>query len=64
VHAVGFIGIGIGVGAAAAVTGVVLLLTGESSHRFDPPTETARNSRRLRLTPGPGQFGLGLSGTF
>ena len=57
--------VGIGVGSAALVTGVVLLLTGESSHRYDPPkSEDASKGRRFALTPGPGQFGLGLAAAF
>ena len=58
---IGFVGIGAGV--AVLATGVVILLTGESSHRFDPP-QSAPRPRRLAVTPGPGQFGLGLLGTF
>ena len=57
--------VGIGVGGAVAITGVVLLLTGESSSRFDAPkSEDASKRRRLALTPGPGQFGLGLLTSF
>jgi tetratricopeptide (TPR) repeat protein len=59
---VGFIGLA--VGGAAIVTGVVLLVTGESSHRFDPPKSARSGVRRLALTPGPGQLGLGLSAAF
>ncbi len=58
--------VGIGVGAAVAVTGVVILLTGESSHRFDPPESAAGSTRRtgLLVLPGPGQFGLALGAAF
>ena len=58
--------VGIGVGAALAATGVVLLITGESSHRFDPPKSKDASARGsgLALVPGPGQFGLGLLGAF
>ncbi|HYP78231.1 MAG TPA: PEGA domain-containing protein [Polyangiaceae bacterium] len=57
--------IALGVGAAALGTGVVLLLTGESAHRFDPPEKQAEvRAPRWALTPGPGRFGLGLSATF
>ena len=60
---IGFVGIG--VGAAVLATGIVVLLTGESSHRFDSPQGArARQPRRFAVTPGPGQFGLGLLGTF
>jgi hypothetical protein len=57
---------GIGVGAAVLGTGIVLLFTGESPQRFDPPkSQGARGSGpSLALAPGPGQFGLGLSGAF
>lgn len=55
----------IGVGAAALGTGIVLLLTGESAHRFDPPTNSAKvKAPSWAFAPGPGQFGLGLSTTF
>lgn len=57
---IGFVGIGAGV--AFAATGVVLLLTGESTHRFDPPTNAvAKKPTNWALTSGPGQLGLGLS---
>ena len=57
--------IGVAVGGAALVTGVVLLLTGESAHRFDPPEKQAQSKAPTwAFTPGPGQFGLGLSAAF
>jgi hypothetical protein len=60
---VGFIGIG--AGAAVLATGVVLLFTGESSHRFDPPSKNAgAQSPSWAFAPGPGQLGLGLLGAF
>lgn len=58
--------VGIGVGAAFLATGLVLLFTGESAHRFDPPKTAGMRARRpsLAFTPGPGAFGLGLSAAF
>lgn len=57
--------VAIGVGVAALGTGVVLLLTGESAHRFDPPTKEAKaKAPSWAFAPGPGQLGLGLSTTF
>ncbi|HEX2674518.1 MAG TPA: PEGA domain-containing protein [Polyangiaceae bacterium] len=55
----------IGVGAAALGTGIVLLVTGESAHRFDPPAKSAKsNAPSWAFAPGPGQLGLGLSRSF
>jgi len=57
--------IAVGVGVAAAATGVVLLLTGESAHRFDPPAQGAKaKAPSFAFAPGPGQLGLGLSTAF
>jgi len=57
--------IALGVGAAALGTGVVLLLTGESAHRFDPPAHTAKpKGSSFAFAPGPGQLGLALSSKF
>jgi hypothetical protein len=61
--------IGVGVGAAVAATGVIILVTGESSHRFDAPEASGSSAKRARsggiaLLPGPGQFGLALGGAF
>jgi len=57
--------IALGVGVAALGTGVVLLLTGESAHRYDPPEKQAKSKPpSWALTPGPGRFGLGLSAAF
>lgn len=59
----GFVGVGVGV--AVAAVGVVFLLTGEDPHRFDAPKQSSKaDGPRLGLVPGPGQFGLGLGGTF
>src|SRR6185369_1641826 len=55
----------IGVGAAALGTGIVMLLTGESAHRFDPPAKSAKSKPpSWAFAPGPGQVGLGLSTSF
>jgi PEGA domain len=63
---VGFIGLG--VGGAAIATGLVVLLTGESSHRFDAPghaqSKAPARGTSLALLPGPGQLGLALGGAF
>jgi hypothetical protein len=59
--------VGIGVGAAVAVTGVVLLLTGNDPDHYDhPASRQLGKSRtpRFALVPGPGQFGQGLSVSF
>jgi len=63
-NAVSFIALG--VGAAAIAGGIVVLLTGESSHRFDPPAANGASVKRspLALTAGPGQIGLGLAASF
>jgi PEGA domain-containing protein len=57
--------IAIGVGSAALATGVVLLLTGESAHRFEPPPSQAKlKAPTWAVRPGPGRIGLGLSAAF
>jgi len=57
--------IAVGVGGAALATGVVLLLTGESANRYDPPAKAAKSKAPAwSLASGPGQFGLALSSTF
>ena len=57
--------IALGVGVAALGTGVVLLLTGESAHRYDPPEKQSKSAAPTwALTPGPGRLGLGLSAAF
>ena len=57
--------IGVAVGGVAIVTGVVLLFTGESAHRYDAPEERAKSKApNWALVPGPGRFGLGLSAAF
>jgi len=60
---VGFVGVGVGV--AVIATGVVVLLTGESSHRFDAPTQGAASKpSSWALLAGPGQYGLALGHGF
>jgi hypothetical protein len=58
---IGFVGIG--VGAAIAVTGLVLLLTGDDPGRYDKPASNKLGKRRspegpkFAFGPGPGQIG-------
>jgi hypothetical protein len=54
---------GIGVGAAVAVTGVVLLLTGDDPNKYDAKRAGAPKTR-WALLPGPGQVGAALGATF
>lgn len=56
--------VGLGVGGAVAITGVVLLVTGEPADRFNRRRGNAASSWHFALTPGPGQIGSGLSVTF
>jgi hypothetical protein len=60
--------VGIGVGGALLVTGVVLLLTGEDSDRFDHPESHSLGRKSqgpsFAMVPGPGQFGQGFRLTF
>jgi len=57
--------IAVGVGSAALATGIVLLLTGDSAHRYDPPEKQAKSKPPTwALSPGPGRLGLALSATF
>ncbi|HKO48466.1 MAG TPA: PEGA domain-containing protein [Polyangiaceae bacterium] len=57
--------IALGVGGAALATGVVLLLTGDSAHRYDPPEKQAKaKAPTWAITPGPGRLGLGLRASF
>jgi hypothetical protein len=55
--------VGIGVGAAVLVTGVVVLLTGESAHEYAAAGSPLRKPR-WALTGGPGDWGAGLSASF
>ncbi|HWA77113.1 MAG TPA: PEGA domain-containing protein [Polyangiaceae bacterium] len=59
--------IGMGVGGAVAITGVVLLLTGNDPDKYERPAgpSLARNKKpRFALAPGPGEIGTGLSVAF
>jgi hypothetical protein len=59
--------IAIGVGAAVAVTGLVLLLTGDDPDKYDhPPSHQLGRARKptFAFVPGPGQFGTGLRLSF
>jgi hypothetical protein len=61
--------VGIGVGGALLVTGVVLLLTGEDTDKYEHPTSHTLGRPRslgpsIAFVPGPGQFGQGLRVTF
>jgi hypothetical protein len=56
--------VGIGVGAAVAITGVVLLVTGEPADRFEHRRASRERPLRIALTPGPGQIGTGVSLSF
>jgi hypothetical protein len=59
--------IGIGVGGAVAITGVVLLLTGNDPDKYDrPPAGSLAGKRKptFALIPGPGEIGSGLRVTF
>jgi hypothetical protein len=64
---IGFVGIG--VGAAVAVTGLVLLLTGDDPGRYDKPPSNKLSRRpppgpRFMVGPGPGHFGGSLGVVF
>ncbi|MES1178810.1 MAG: hypothetical protein ABUL62_31095 [Myxococcales bacterium] len=58
--------VGMAVGGAVIVGGVVVLLTGESAHRYDSASAgTAPEPKsRWAIVPGPGQFGVGLGASF
>jgi hypothetical protein len=59
---IGFVGIG--VGAAVLVTGVVVLVTGQSANEYAAlPTEKSRRPR-FAFSGGPGNFGATLTGAF
>jgi hypothetical protein len=55
--------VGMGVGGAVAVTGLVLLLTGDDPNKYER-SAARRSGPRFALLPGPGEVGLGLGGTF
>lgn len=59
--------VGIGVGGAVAVTGLVLLLTGDDPDKYErAPAQTLgkRQKPKFALIPGPGEIGSGLRVTF
>jgi hypothetical protein len=56
--------VGIGVGAAVLVTGVVVLLTGESAHEYAALPRPQSRGPRLSCSFGPGNFGAALAGSF
>jgi hypothetical protein len=55
--------VGIGVGGALAVTGVVLLLTGDDPDKYEHP-RARKAGPRFALVPGPGELGTALRATF
>lgn len=65
---IGFVGIG--VGAAVAVTGLVLLLTGDDPGRYDKPPSNKLGKRRtpsgpkFAFGPGPGELGASFGVVF
>jgi hypothetical protein len=63
-RAVGYVGIG--VGAAVAVTGLVLVLTGDDPGRYERPRAPGANRRRPRfaVVDGPGEAGAALRMSF
>jgi hypothetical protein len=59
--------IGIGIGGAVAITGVVLLLTGDDPNKYQRPESRSLGKTQgptFGLVPGPGQVGAGLGGSF
>lgn len=60
--------VGIGVGAALAVTGVILLVTGDDPNKYNHEASHQLGQRErgpsFGFVPGPGQFGLGLGAVF
>jgi hypothetical protein len=55
--------VGIGVGGALAVTGVVLLVTGDDPDKFDQP-RGKKSGPRFAILPGPGDVGAAFQATF
>jgi hypothetical protein len=55
--------VGIGLGSALAVTGVVLLVTGDDPDKYEQRKARARGPR-FTLVPGPGELGAALRATF
>lgn len=56
--------VGVGVGAAVLVTGVVILLTGESANEYAALPSGQSRRPRLSCSFGPGNFGASLAGSF
>jgi hypothetical protein len=57
--------VGVGVGGAVAVSGLVLLLTGDDPDKYDRPRTTGRNpGPRLTVAGGPGLLGAELRVAF
>jgi hypothetical protein len=58
--------VGIALGGAVIVGVVVVLLTGESSHRYEAASSSKARASKAgwALVPGPGQFGLGFGASF
>jgi hypothetical protein len=60
--------VGIGVGGALAVTGLILLLTGDDPSRYDRPPQHKLDGKAFRphfgFAPGPGQLGGALQVVF
>jgi hypothetical protein len=59
--------VGIGVGAAVAVTGLVVLLTGDDPNKYErTPARAVHGARapRFSFVPGPGDLGSGVRVTF
>jgi hypothetical protein len=56
--------VGIGVGSAVAITGVVLLLTGDDPDKYERAKSSQAGGRGFSLVPGPGDVGAALRGTF
>jgi hypothetical protein len=55
--------VGLGVGGALAVTGVVLLVTGDDPDKYDRP-RGKQGGPRFAILPGPGDVGAALRATF
>jgi hypothetical protein len=55
--------VGIGLGTAVAVTGVVLLVTGEDPDKYEQP-RAKKAGPRFAILPGPGDIGAVLQATF
>jgi hypothetical protein len=59
--------VGVGVGGAIAITGLIVLLTGDDPNKYERgPARPASRARapRFSIVPGPGELGSGLRVTF